>query len=168
MCRKNLKKHFADFMLIFFIAATAFIMLFIFSNSLEASEISASKSGAISEKIQEVVDSNKTISIITFHRAIRKVAHLAEFSLLGLGIGGIFLSVYLQKGKKYISLPILIGLSVGIIDEFLQSFTTRKSLISDVMIDFVGVLIGFLIFFTLAFFINKIRIKVNNKTKNNL
>ena len=163
MRRKNLKERSAEMTLIFFAVVTFFIMMFIFSNSLETSEISASKSEQISEKIQEVVDSHKTISIYTFHRTIRKFAHLAEFSLLGIGIGGIFLSVYLRKGKKYISLPILIGLSIGIFDEFLQSFTTRKSLISDVLIDFGGVLIGFLIIILTYIVINKIINKRQNK-----
>ncbi|MFZ2539767.1 MAG: VanZ family protein, partial [Oscillospiraceae bacterium] len=82
---------------------------------------------------------------------IRKAAHLSEFLLLGLFVSLTF--YYMKKRFQYNTMTILfIGLSAGVFDEFLQSFVVgRSSEVRDILIDFAGIVIGFLI----VYFIDK-------------
>ncbi|MBE7039480.1 MAG: VanZ family protein [Ruminococcaceae bacterium] len=159
MYSKSKKERTKKIIIILLIVFVVCIVAFIFSNSLKGSRDTVSQSKIVASKIQKVVDSDKKISRDIFHGVIRKIAHIAEFSLLGIGLGSTFYAAYLFWGKKYISLPILLGLSVAVCDEFIQSFGSRKSLVSDVLIDFGGILFGFLIILSMSFLINKIRKK---------
>ncbi|MBE7027532.1 MAG: VanZ family protein [Ruminococcaceae bacterium] len=153
--KERVKKNIIIILIVFVVCIVAFI----FSNSLKGSHDTVSQSKLVASKIQKVVDSDKKISRDIFHGVIRKIAHIAEFSLLGIGLGAIFYFVYLFWGKKYISLPMLLGLSVAVSDEFIQSFGSRKSMVSDVLIDFGGTIFGFLMVLSISFLINKIRKK---------
>lgn len=76
---------------------------------------------------------------------IRKGAHFSEFCLLGILITLCFIAI----GKKisyYTGTIFFICLSVGVTDEFIQSFIVgRSSEVRDVLIDFSGALLGYLI-----------------------
>lgn len=159
MFRRNEKKSINRLMIAFFIVLSALVVAFIFSNSLKGAKATVSQSKSISDVLYNAVGGSISIKKELFHSIIRKVAHMTEFALLGMFIGGIFIFIYLKNGKKYISLPILIGLLVGVCDEYIQSFFTRKSLVSDVLIDFGGVLIGLVITVLATVIINKIRKK---------
>lgn len=76
------------------------------------------------------------------HHAIRKLAHLTEFALLGFWLM-LSLWVYTRRLIAFISWPMLIGLVIAVADEFLQSFIpARSSQVSDIIIDFAGVVVG--------------------------
>ena len=74
--------------------------------------------------------------IVTFSHVIRKLAHLAEFGLLGLLWGGC--------GRSYDRrLLWLGGLPTGVVDECLQFFAPgRAPLVADVVLDTAGYLCG--------------------------
>lgn len=72
---------------------------------------------------------------------VRKLAHFSEYALFGC-----LFAMYFQKRKSsrldvvvYSWLPILM---VAILDEYLQKFAGRGSLVSDVVIDSVGGIVG--------------------------
>jgi VanZ family protein len=82
---------------------------------------------------------------------LRKIAHFAEFALLGL-----LLRWLLGMLKKRIYLPILLGVAAACVDETIQIFVPgRGPGIRDVWIDSCGVLTG-VILLTLGHTIMKI------------
>lgn len=117
-------------------------MLFIFQNSLTSGEASAETSGFISEKIQKILDPQKKIDPYDFHVFIRKTAHFAEFSLLGAELMILTLLMEPFYYFKLIFMPLFISLLTGTADEYLQSFMTRTSSVTDVLIDFSGSVFG--------------------------
>ena len=147
----------------FFVLLSVLIVMYIFSNSLQSARASSVKSSNVAKVIKSIVDPKDKIDKDVFHKAIRKVAHATEFMALGISLGGIFYNIYLKNREKYISMPVLLGMSAGLCDEFIQSFQKKRSAeVGDVLIDFSGVIIGFLIVILVVFLINIIKNKGEN------
>ena len=70
------------------------------------------------------------------------MAHFAEFGGLGLFVGGFAVNLSRIKGQRFISLPLLIVLSVAVTDEFIQLFSGRAAMVQDVVLDFAGGITG--------------------------
>ena len=71
---------------------------------------------------------------------IRKAAHFTEFFILGILLSKTLRTVFCNWPLPFDSCTISMGLLVAICDEGIQHFTPgRASLITDVMIDFSGV-----------------------------
>ena len=152
--RKNIS--WVDLRIIIFAFLALFILGYIFSNSLQAPSGSNERSKNISKTIQSVVDPQKKIEEPTFHKYTRKAAHALEFMALGLCVSGAFYNVYLKSGKKYISLLLFLGLSSSFCDEYIQGFKKgRSSETGDILIDFGGFVLGFLIIFIISIIIYK-------------
>ena len=76
----------------------------------------------------------------------RKIAHLIEYGILGcelVAYKAIKTKNFINK-KEFINLMFM-GLSVGLIDETIQAFSKRGSLVTDVWIDTLGICIGLLL-----------------------
>lgn len=73
--------------------------------------------------------------------AVRKAGHFLEFSLLG----AFTFALALKLGNRWYGYAFFYVLSVGTADEFIQNFTGRTSMVSDVLIDFAGAVAGFCI-----------------------
>lgn len=139
-----------------FVILSLLVVVYIFSNSLESAQESKSKSERVTKIVKSIVDPKDKIAQDVFHKYIRKVAHATEFMTLGVCLGGIFYNIYLKNRRKYISMPILFGMSIGLCDEFIQRFQKKRSSeVLDVLIDFSGVMIGLLAVLLLAFLINR-------------
>ncbi len=124
---------------------TALAVIFIFTNSLVDAPQSTVQSGKILEIVNSLLASLKIDFVFTQH-VIRKCAHFAEFFVLG---GLLFYTVksFVSKTARSFLLACGIGLVVALMDETLQLFSTgRSAQISDVFIDFSGVLIANVIF----------------------
>ena len=76
---------------------------------------------------------------------LRKLAHITEYSLLGLLTQTIRISLKKQGKNISIWLPLFCVLAVGVLDEFFQSFSNRTGAVSDVLLDFIGGIAGVLI-----------------------
>lgn len=79
---------------------------------------------------------------------IRKLAHFTEYALLG------FVFCYYFSKRKQLRLDIIVysllpTLVIAVLDEFLQKYSGRGSLVSDVFIDGFGGLFGLTTFFIL-------------------
>lgn len=76
---------------------------------------------------------------------LRKIAHVVEYALLGTGV--FILTKKLNKtfGKNLFGFALFYSLAVSVLDEYFQSFSARTSSVRDVILDFCGVLSGFLI-----------------------
>ncbi len=137
-------------------ALIAAVTAFIFSNSLKDGLESQEDSDVILAWFRPLLEwiFGKDPEVLNY--VVRKAAHMAEFFVLALLICWLSHAVK----KKFHGYGLLYPLSVAIIDEFIQSFTGRTSMVLDVMIDFAGALIGF----GLVLLIRKIK-KKPDKTK---
>ena len=80
---------------------------------------------------------------------MRKLAHFLEYSFFGLEMV-IIVRLYVENKKKGVFLSLLAGFAVAAMDEFLQRFSGRGSCFTDVLIDFAGFSIGFLLYYGIA------------------
>lgn len=86
---------------------------------------------------------------------IRKLAHFSEFACLGLLFSALCGASWKLDRQCFLAL-LLFGLSAALIDETIQCFTGRGSMVSDVWLDLAGYLVGCLV--KICFFSSK-----NNK-----
>jgi len=95
-------------------------------------------------------------------QVIRKNAHAFMYMILAFLVSSIFFA-FNKRGKDAIVYILFICLFYAVTDEFHQSFVPgRTSLVSDVLIDFGGALIG-LVFFYLAYYKIYKRYAINKK-----
>ena len=121
---------------------TAATLCFIFSNSIASREESGAASHGLSAFLQSIIDPNQKIDPDIFHTFVRKLAHFAEFFILGVELA-LIRRVTFGKifGVGYFTVAFSL-LAVANIDEFIQSFTGRGSQVSDSLIDFSGGITG--------------------------
>lgn len=132
------------------VCITAGYIVFILSNSLKPASVSGPDSQSIVDVINRFFD-NINIDIALTNHILRKTAHFAEFSLLGVILCSTF-RVFTKTPYKNIFTILFIGLSTAVADETVQLFVEgRGSQVSDVLLDFAGVLTGTAL--TLLFFI---------------
>lgn len=135
-------------------------MCFIFAQSLLPGSASARQSTGIVEFINPILTSiNIHISSNNLSLIIRKLAHFTEFFILG----ALWFYVYKYWFNRIVHLILVLahGLLTAIVDESIQYFVEgRSAQVTDVLIDFLGVLIAcaMLLFIHLIF---------NHKSKKN-
>lgn len=87
---------------------------------------------------------------------IRKNAHGFLYMTLAIFVGAAIFS-FNKKGKDAIIYILFVCLFYAVTDEFHQSFVLgRTSLVSDILVDFMGSLIGLFIFYLLYYKIFKV------------
>lgn len=120
------------------VICTLLTLAFIFGNSLESREESSAKSEGLLAFLTEVFGFD-----FLNNNTLRKIAHLAEFSLLGFLVEELFLLI-LVKNIKGLSLVFtaLFGLATALSDETVQLYTDRGSRVTDAWLDFSGILLG--------------------------
>ncbi|MCM0647452.1 VanZ family protein [Clostridium swellfunianum] len=153
-----------------------FWMGFIFYMSSMSTKVSNQKSLQITNYYQKATNTNapaqqnkpkasiKAEQSKTFklNLIIRKYAHAFEYIVLAILLSNAFL-VFNKKGKESIVYILFICLFYSVIDEFHQYFVPgRTSMVSDVLIDFSGSLIGLILFYLIYY---KLFLKLKNKTK---
>ena len=154
--------------------ATLIILLFlqmwiIFGFSNQDGE----KSGTISRQITELItkkisaiqnlpNDEKEIVLKKIEHIVRKLAHFSIYAVIGFLLMSL-MSTYKIKQKNRIAISAIIGLLYAISDEIHQAFVPgRGPLVSDVLIDFSGVIMGIfiayiiIIFCLIKFFKNKV------------
>lgn len=116
------------------------------------------------EKVTDVIrnkdkqDSESWITGKTFHKIVRKTAHVINFFILAFLHGLLFFSN--SYNKKYtVLLTFLMGLCGAVIDEITQLFVQGRSCsISDVFVDFSGTILGCtLVIFMYHLFVSKLK-----------
>ena len=140
--------------LIFAILTTAFI----FSNSMQTAAESSGQSGMIVTLLERIAAGfGIAFSGEGAVTVVRKGAHIAEFFLLGLCWGGVFLA----QGGRFLGKVIYVlfaGIFTACCDEWIQLFSDgRGSMVSDVFIDFSGVILAALVCFWIDCMRNKRR-----------
>ena len=144
-----MKKNILRAILMLLLLSTFFI---IFGFSSQDGE----KSGNISKKITEEIitripqiqekEQNEREAIsLRIEKVIRKIAHFSIYTAVGLLLMAL-LSTFEMKEKNRIIMSLIIGIIYASSDEIHQSFVPERSLmITDVMIDTMGVMLGILI-----------------------
>ena len=111
----------------------ALIMAFIWSRSVKDIEASAQESGEFMETVVIPVEKAVLGREVVSEDFIRKCAHVFEFALLGIA-----LVIYTKK--LWVTLGI--GMVTAVIDETIQFYVGRGSMVTDVWIDTAGCLLG--------------------------
>ncbi|MBR6792914.1 MAG: VanZ family protein [Clostridia bacterium] len=112
---------------------------FIFSNSFKGIEASRADSDVVLGWFRPLLERLFGPDAELMDFIVRKAAHMTEFCVLALLIcwlSGVLKRAFHGYGLFY-------TLSVAVVDEFIQSFSDRTSLVADILIDFSGALIGF-------------------------
>ncbi|MBQ5326334.1 MAG: VanZ family protein [Oscillospiraceae bacterium] len=123
---------------IIFTAAVFMTIAFIFYNSSQVAEVSSQYSQYFTALINKAL-SFTPFDIVLSEYQVRKLAHIAEFAMLGFLLT-FCLRVYTKRLIAFCAWPLLFGLFIAVCDEFLQRFVPgRGSSIKDIFIDFIGV-----------------------------
>lgn len=117
----------------------------IFLNSLRDLEQSTSVSDPIVELVKPIAPSLEESDEWMLDIFVRKSAHVIEFGTLGAAVMCLMLSLRKRYGKTLLGFSCFYVLAVGVIDEFIQSFSDRFSSASDILIDFAGAMLGFVL-----------------------
>ncbi len=122
-------------------------IVFIFSNSMKVGNVSEAASGRVLTFVKKVLlhlGMPGMANRVTMH-IVRKLAHFCEYMLEGFLLM-LCLRVYTRHFVKHMSWPILAGLLTALTDETIQIFSPgRSSQVTDVWIDFGGVMTGLLV-----------------------
>lgn len=138
-------------------------LAFIWGNSL----LDGQKSNEVSDKVVEVVqrvvetiakprEQSQPVSVgIDLSFLVRKAAHMTEFCLLAV------LLTLITRGRGRVRCPLILfaGMSAALIDETIQLFTGRSSMVADVWIDLIGFTVGLTVTVILQAIIKRARSK---------
>ena len=132
---------------IIFTMALIGCIVFIFTNSMQIAAVSEGASGRVlawMQKILRVLGMPGAASHLTMH-IVRKLAHFCEYMLEGFLLM-LCLRVYTKHLLKHLAWPILGGLLTALTDETIQLFVPgRSGQVTDVWIDFSGVMTGLVV-----------------------
>ncbi len=111
-------------------------------------------------QIQEKEQEEKEIIINRIEKVIRKIAHFSIYTVVGILVMA-FISTYQIKEKNRIIISTIIGIIYACSDEIHQSLVPGRSpMITDVMIDTMGVILGILLITTIKLIIQKYQEKL--------
>lgn len=122
-------------------------VLFVYSNSLKTAEISSGQSEFVLLRVLEILERIGLYGIPLTDHIIRKTAHFAEYSVMGMLLVQWISSYDLTKYQKN-SLMLMLGLMIPFLDETIQLFVEgRSGQISDVWLDVSGIVFGILLLY---------------------
>ena len=132
---------------VLFTLALAGCIWFIFSNSMAVATVSTDSSGRVLAWMRIILRRLGQPGLaehLTMH-IVRKLAHFCEYLLEGFLLM-LCLRVYTRHFFKHVSWPMLGGLLTALTDETIQLFVPgRSGQVTDIWIDFSGVMTGLLV-----------------------
>lgn len=129
---------------IVFSVLTVLLLIFIFRQSSIDAENSDAKSIGLTQLINDFFNSIN-LNILLTNSLIRKLAHFAEYFVLGFLLCSTVFSYTFKLKLSLIFAPVF-GLVVSVLDELSQTFSKgRTPQVTDVIIDFCGVITAVLI-----------------------
>ena len=144
---------------LFFLIIYAVYILLIFRNSMDPADISSEKSGAVLLILNKLLFGGK--AVLTEH-IVRKLAHFAEYTVAGI-FGMLFF-----RNLGFPVLSLFSGLLVALTDETIQLFVPgRSGQITDVWLDFSGILAGSVMFLILSAAAAYLHAKRNQRASEN-
>ena len=139
--KKTRQSAFSVVLKILFSLFLAGTVVFIFYQSSRIGEVSGALSLRVTDRLNAWL-AGRGFGLQLTNLTVRKLGHLGEYILLGFW-SMLTLRVYTGRVIAHISWPLLFCLGLAVADEFFQQFVPgRTSAVSDVVIDFCGVLLG--------------------------
>ena len=129
------------------------LLAFIWSNSLMDKRQSHLQSLAFLQFISSLFGSISKSGLT--EAVLRKIAHFLEFFSLSVVITSIF-RLFRPTSLQLIFNTLSLGLIAAVIDESLQIISARGAMISDVLLDFCGVIAGTVFALAAAFICGRI------------
>ncbi len=151
--KKSSNKRFKITMLVL----TALMICFAFVHSMMPASVSSLESSLFFDFIYGIMKNLGIGAELTEH-IIRKAAHFSEYCAIGFLSTGCAYAFCKTRPSKYTVQVLFTGLATAVCDETIQIFTPgRAGLITDVLIDFSGVLTGFAVALIYFWIYRKIR-----------
>ena len=119
-------------------------LAFIWGHSLMPRTTSAAESGWFVKTFSDLWKRFSLSADMADH-LVRKAAHLTEYFCLGFELFLYHSLKWMPREKRHrppLTLAAVQGIFVALIDETLQIFSIRGSMVSDVWLDFVGICFG--------------------------
>ncbi len=146
-------KRFRVILLILTVAATVFV----FIHSSMPADVSGGESEGVLNFIKNLFRFFGVDVALTDH-IVRKAAHFIEFSVLGALLMSCAYSFNKTRPLKYCSQILFFGLAIPVADEAIQlNVAGRSGQITDVLLDFSGVIFGALVMFIVFAVYRRIR-----------
>ncbi len=145
---------------VFTVVIAALILLtlgFIWGNSLLSENASSTESEAAHAFLKDFLDAVFGKDVIT-SGVLRKLAHGAEFFVLGAEVCALYALIAAPKTTGYLQL-LQYGVYVAVIDESLQLLSSRGAEVKDVLIDFGGYVCATVIFIAVTSIVKLIKNK---------
>ena len=117
------------------------VLFFIFANALMGYQASHTLSGFFAR----LFGAGMGQGVETTDFVVRKLAHATEYACLGAMITILNHTPLVAKGVPQIWKTLFCLLSVGVLDEFFQSFSDRNGSVQDVVLDFLGGIFGIVV-----------------------
>ena len=130
------------------------VTVFILSQSFLSQENSVKESETVQSAVTNVFETqNKLITNLT---KFRKVAHFAEYAVLGICASLFVIRKHKKVGMTEVYQLLSFCLIIGVADEIIQYFSGRTALVEDIMLDFFGALCSVAAVFLVRFIIKKL------------
>ena len=121
---------------------TAGMIAFAFIHSSMPADLSSEESEGVMVILQNILDFFGFSTELTDH-IVRKAAHFAEYTAIGMLLVCCAYSFSRTKPYRYYSQIFFAGLATAVIDETIQlNVAGRSGQITDVLLDFSGVITG--------------------------
>ena len=131
------------------VCTTGFILI----NSFMDFENSHSSSGVITDIITSTDDADEWDHT---DMIVRKLAHVIEYAFLGFSVACLLSFISRIYHLRLYGYGFFFVLLIAVTDEHIQSFSDRDSSTSDILLDFVGAILGFSFVFLTVFIISTI------------
>lgn len=136
---------------------TAGMISFAFIHSSMPADLSSEESESVMGVLQYILDFLGFSAELTDH-IVRKAAHFAEYTAIGMLLVSCAYSFSRTKPYMYYSQILFAGLATAVIDETIQlNVAGRSGQITDVLLDFSGVITGAVFMLLIYMIYRKIR-----------
>ena len=109
----------------------ALTLIFIWTNSMQSRSESTKRSSQVLELVADILEPVGIDVDTTDDRPIRKLAHFAEFFLLGAELSTLCLLYGMSSAQGFFN-SLSAGLAAAVTDETIQIFSDRGSSVADV------------------------------------
>ena len=124
---------------------TAALIAFAFIHSSMPADVSGEESGNVMIILQDILNALGVNFVLTDH-IVRKLAHFVEYTLIGAMLMNTAYSFNKSRPYSYFPHILFAGLLAAVIDETIQlNVAGRSGQITDVLLDFSGIIFGELV-----------------------
>lgn len=136
---------------------TVGMIAFAFIHSSMPADLSSEESESVMDFLQYILNSLGFSAELTDH-IVRKTAHFAEYTVIGMLLVSCAYSFSRTKPYRYYSQILFVGLATAVCDETIQlNVAGRSGQITDVLLDFSGVITGAVFMLLIYMLYRKIR-----------